>query len=89
MKTFVQLTPCLGILAIIVMTVPPAFGATSKSGAKQLFESKCSQCHGPNGKGIAAIHSPNFTSPKWEAEHSDQRIISMITNGEKGTMMPA
>jgi cytochrome c oxidase cbb3-type subunit III len=79
----------LGILALGLAFVPFGFGAATKNAAVQLFKAKCSPCHGPEGKGIAAMHSPDFTSPKWQATHSDQRILSMITNGEKGTAMPA
>jgi cbb3-type cytochrome c oxidase subunit III len=65
-----------------------SFGAATTS-AEQLFKANCARCYGPDGKGKTMIHTPNFTSPKWQASHSNQRILSMITNGEKGNVMPA
>lgn len=89
MRIFAYSILSLGILAAGLALAPANFWAATKGDAAHLFKANCSRCHGMDGKGIAAIHSPNFTSPKWQASHSDQRIISMITNGEKGTMMPA
>jgi len=65
-----------------------SFGAASNPAARRLFEANCSMCHGPDGKGKPG-HTPNFTSPRWQARHSNQRIVAAITNGVKGTMMPA
>lgn len=52
--------------------------------AQNLFQDKCSMCHGPDGKGYAAIHTPNFTDPKWQAEHKDSELVDAITNGKQG-----
>ncbi|MGH9405921.1 MAG: c-type cytochrome [Terriglobia bacterium] len=56
----------------------------------ELFQSQhCVMCHGANGKGYAAIHTPDFTSAKWQARHSDQQIAHVISHGKPGTRMPA
>ena len=60
--------------------------ATSANGA-DIFREKCSMCHGTNGKGYAAIKTPNFTDPKWQAAHSDKELMNAIENGVKGTAM--
>jgi cytochrome c oxidase cbb3-type subunit III len=83
--TFLLLPVCIASLTLL----PSGLSAAPASSAGKLFQANCSRCHGPDGKGKAMIHTPNVTDPKWQASHSDQRIISMITNGEKGTMMPA
>ena len=44
-------------------------------------------CHGPDGKGYSALKTPDFTSEKWQAAHSDKEIRETITNGKKDTMM--
>ena len=54
-----------------------------------IFKSNCTMCHGPDGKGIAALKTPDFTDPKVQASLSDQQMIDIITNGKKGTAMPS
>jgi mono/diheme cytochrome c family protein len=58
------------------------------SGAS-IFKSNCAMCHGPDGKGIAAMKTPDFTDPKVLASLTDQQMLEIITNGKKGTAMPA
>ena len=55
--------------------------------AADLFKSKCSMCHGPEGKGFSAIKTPDFTDPKWQASKKDSEIVDTIKNGKKDTMM--
>jgi cytochrome c oxidase cbb3-type subunit III len=76
------------ILAVSLIFASFGFGAASNQAAKHLFEANCSRCHGPEGKGFPG-HTPNFTSSRWQARHSNQRILAAITNGVKGTKMPA
>ena len=54
-----------------------------------LFKEKCSMCHGADGKGYAALKTPDFTDPKVQASLTDQEIAQTIKNGKKGTAMPA
>ena len=54
-----------------------------------VFKSNCTMCHGPDGKGIAAMKTPDFTDPKVQASLTDQQMLDIITNGKKGTAMPA
>lgn len=81
------------ILALLVAAACLALGsasfATQNGDAAQLFKSNCSMCHGPDGKGYPAIHTPDFTSSTWQAKHTDTVIVNAITNGVKGTAMPA
>jgi cytochrome c oxidase cbb3-type subunit 3 len=53
-----------------------------------LFKQTCSMCHGPHGKGYAAIKTPDFTDPKVQASMTDKEIMGAIKNGKKGTFMP-
>jgi mono/diheme cytochrome c family protein len=46
-------------------------------------------CHGAEGKGFAAIKTPDFTDAKWQASITDEKMIDIIKNGKKGTAMPA
>jgi len=54
-----------------------------------LFKGRCTGCHGSDGKGKAAIGTPDFTTAKTQSGISDADIIETITNGRKGTIMPA
>jgi mono/diheme cytochrome c family protein len=58
-------------------------------GGKAVFNGHCTSCHGDDGKGKAAIGTPDFTSSKIQASLSDADIVNTITNGRKGTIMPA
>jgi len=74
----------MGLLTCVValQTAPAADGAV-------LFKQKCSMCHGTDGKGFAAIKTPDFTNPNWQASLKDKGIGEVIKNGKKGTPMPA
>jgi len=87
MKLFARLTLPL-ILAGAVISVASAAVAGSKNPAgAAIFKEKCSMCHGMDGKGYAAIKTPNFTDPKWQAAHKDKELMDAIENGVKGTAM--
>lgn len=82
----------LSAAALVALTLSFAclgFSAAQGNEAVGLFKSKCSMCHGPDGKGYAAIHTPDFTSAKWQASITNKEIVDIITDGKKGTIMPA
>jgi cytochrome c oxidase cbb3-type subunit 3 len=54
-----------------------------------LFKGKCSACHGLDGKGYAALKTPDFTDPKVQASLTDKKIVDTIKNGKEDTQMPA
>jgi cbb3-type cytochrome c oxidase subunit III len=86
MKTILRfgliLAACLSVAAL-------AAGAQDSPDGAALFKQKCSMCHGPDGKGFAALKTPDFTDPKWQASKTDEEIVSTIKNGKQGTVMPA
>jgi cytochrome c6 len=61
--------------------------ATADVGAAEaMFKSKCAMCHGADGKGKAAMKTPDFTSA--DVQKKDDAALSVaITNG-KGKMPP-
>ena len=75
----------LALVGAFVLAVP--LRAQEADGAA-LFKQKCSMCHGADGKGFAAIKTPDFTDPKWQAAITDDQIVETIKNGKKGTPMP-
>jgi len=67
-----------------------AFATPEEPDGAAIFKTKCSMCHGQDGKGFAAIKTPDFTDPKWQAGITDQQIFDTIKNGsKKNTMMVA
>lgn len=54
-----------------------------------IFKDHCAGCHGDDGKGISTVGTPDFTDHKIQASLTDEEIIDTITNGKKGTIMPA
>jgi len=84
MKTLLrQLTT---VAALCLACTALALAADAPDGAA-IFKSKCSMCHGQDGKGYAAVKTPDFTDPKWQASITDQKIADTIKNGKQGTMM--
>lgn len=79
-------TGLLLALGAAVLTVP--LRAADEPDGAALFKQKCSMCHGPDGKGFAAIKTPDFTDPKVQASLTDEQIVETIKNGKKGTPMP-
>ena len=76
------------VLGVAILSVAwVSFAAGKQSEGATTFREKCSMCHGIDGKGYAAIKTPNFTDPKWQAAHSDKELIDAIENGVKGTAM--
>lgn len=53
--------------------------------ANATYKQTCAMCHGPDGRGISATRTPNFTDPDWQAGHNDQELIDALTTGtDKG-----
>ena len=61
----------------------------AQDAGRQVFAQRCAGCHGSDGKGKSAIGTPDFTSAKTQSGISDADMIDTITNGRKGTIMPA
>lgn len=55
---------------------------------KAKFETVCVACHGPDGKGMAALGAPNLTDKVWLYGSSEATIVETITKG-RTNQMPA
>ena len=84
-----RLVPVIALAATVLAIASASFAKSSNPKGQQVFQSKCSMCHGMDGKGYSAIHTPNFTSPKWQASITNPKIVSIITHGKPHTRMPA
>jgi mono/diheme cytochrome c family protein len=89
MNMFKRILPGLPLVVASLILCTGSYSAAANADASDLYKSKCSMCHGLDGKGYTAIHTPDFTSPSWQARHTDQQLKSAIENGVKGTSMPA
>lgn len=77
---------------LIVVAAALLRGAVSdeqRPDGAEIFKAKCSMCHGVNGKGFAALKTPDFTNHKWQESAKDSEILNVIKNGKKGTAMSA
>src|ERR1700730_5038998 len=67
-------------MAATLLPLPAAASETS-----ELFEKKCSVCHGVDGKGETKMgkkfHAPDFTGDKWQKETTDKEIQKAIEEG--------
>jgi mono/diheme cytochrome c family protein len=61
--------------------------AVAPSGAKELFEARCSPCHGMSGKGdgpAAAALNPkprDYTNKSWQGSITDEELKKVIVGG--------
>jgi cbb3-type cytochrome c oxidase subunit III len=86
MKLLLRCAAPFLLAGIVAMVVSISFAAEKPDGAA-IYKSNCSMCHGLDGKGYAAIKTPDFTDPKWQAAHPDKELLDAIENGVKGTAM--
>ena len=57
---------------------------------KMIYVKNCISCHGQKGDGLGSRSSlPNFTDAKAMTVKTDQELFNKISNGGKGTGMPA
>jgi cytochrome c6 len=75
----------LATAALAVATISRAAG--SKPNGEAIFREKCAMCHGMDGKGYAAIKTPDFTDQKWQAAHPEKERLDALENGVKETAM--
>ena len=83
-----RLLAVLGLGAGLLISSFMLQAGPSPDGA-DLFQKKCSMCHGADGKGYPALKTPDFTNPKVQASMTDAEMVEVIKNGKKGTAMPA
>ena len=89
MKLFFRLALPLIFGGATLIGLSVSFAAGKKSEGAATFREKCSMCHGVDGRGYAAINTPDFADPKWQAAHGDKELFDAIENGVKGTAMVA
>ena len=88
MKSLLRFASLFTLAGVMALIMSVSYAAEKPDGAT-IFSSNCSMCHGVDGKGFAAIKTPDFTDPKWQAAHTDKELLEAIGNGVKGTAMPS
>lgn len=78
----------LRLLGLFIASAATVLFAAEPSGSA-IFKSHCTACHGDDGKGNSAVGTPDFTSAKIQDSLTDEAIITTITDGRQGTIMPA
>lgn len=63
---------------------PPGDDAQARTGAP-LFRERCAECHGADGKGVAAHDLTRL----WSAGATDNQVFQTIRNGVPNTIMPS
>lgn len=53
---------------------------------KELFQTNCVACHGPEGKGNQALGAPNLTDRVWLYGSSEATIIETVSKGRQNQM---
>ncbi len=92
MRKPLSLVLVLAVATVLVSSVwlesaaQPAKGK-SASGAAAVYQKHCAKCHLATGKGLESLEPPDFTSEKWQKEHTDAAIAKGIREG-KETMPP-
>ena len=62
---------------------------------RSLFQRKCALCHGERADGNGARSKglsrkpANFTSPDWRANTTPRSVFEVLSEGKRGTSMPA
>jgi cytochrome c oxidase cbb3-type subunit III len=57
-----------------------------KARGEPMFKSSCAACHGPEGKGNAALGAPNLTDAIWLHGSGEAAIIEQVTKGRQNQM---
>jgi cytochrome c oxidase cbb3-type subunit 3 len=77
----------VAIALLVSATWRESAAQTGKGGgaAAAVYQKHCAKCHGADGKGIESLKPPDFTSEKWQKEHTNAVIAKDIREG-KGVM---
>jgi hypothetical protein len=68
--------------AIVHKEIPTGTLTVPQCGtANASFNQRCTMCHGVDGKGKAAMRTPNFTDIQWQSSKTDKELIDVLTNG--------
>jgi len=77
---------CLGLGGLALASPAAAADGNAKTG-RALYDKHCVACHGKTGKGVGTL--PNLSDARVMAGRTDAQLFDKITNGGRGSGMPA
>jgi cytochrome c5 len=80
----------VGFLGLMLLNSPQGF-AEDPPEVSGIYKKNCAMCHKADGKGLAVMKTPDFTSKDWQSRHTDEQLIEAVTkgSGEGKIKMPA
>ena len=83
----------LGLLSIALLLPLPDLAAadpqqaTALRSGSAIFQQQCASCHGPEGKGLSLVGTPDFTNRSARSGISRPQIAVIVSAGQAGTAM--
>lgn len=87
MRSLLPMMACLSVLSVASLALAQGAADPTLAKAKQVYDTYCQACHGPNGDGKGpvgvALQPPprDFTKADFLYGGTDQAIFEVITNG--------
>jgi mono/diheme cytochrome c family protein len=76
-----------GLLLWLALSSPAVAADGNPKTGRTIYDKHCTACHGKSGKGIGTL--PDLSDPATLAGRSDAQLFDKITNGGRGSGMPA
>ncbi|HUJ79909.1 MAG TPA: cytochrome c [Nitrospiria bacterium] len=77
----------VGLVAWLILSPSAAAADGNPKTGREIYDKHCVACHGKTGKGIGTL--PDLSDPKTLAARTDAQLFDKITNGGRGSGMPA
>jgi len=81
------ITFLLLVCGVSLISISRLSAEEEKPDPAALYKKNCVMCHKADGKGYAAMKTPDFTDKDWQASKKDEELIETITKGK--APMPA
>ena len=75
------------IYGVSLISITRLSAEEEKPDATALYKKNCAMCHKADGKGYAAMKTPDFTDKEWQASKQDDELIEAVSKGK--APMPA
>jgi mono/diheme cytochrome c family protein len=73
----------LVIYGVSLISITTHFAAEEeKPDPAALYKKNCVMCHKADGKGYAAMKTPDFTDKDWQASKKDDELIEAVSKGK-------
>ncbi len=73
------------LFVALVLSTSLLAARASADTAEEIWKAKCKACHGEDGRAQTKTGKkekiPDFTNPKWQAQHGDEVIRQTISDG--------